>query len=248
MKTIFQDGIREKIHSQFQLSAGKRHIETFVKHAAALLPPKTRVLDAGAGDSPYRDLFSHCVYEATDLCARTERTYDGVTMRCDISSIPVENERYGAVLCTQVLEHVPNPLKVLKELNRVLIPGGTLWLSTPFYFEEHEQPYDFYRYTQFGLRYLHEQAGFQPCRIEWLGGYYGTLSHQLNLARHFLSLKSKDYGGGLIGGASSLMVVLIKPLFLILAAVFTALDSRHHYRKNGHCIDYCVVATKPYPK
>jgi SAM-dependent methyltransferase len=167
-------------------------------------------------------------------------------MKCDISSIPVENDRYDAVLCTQVLEHVPEPLKALKELHRVLIPGGTLWLSTPFYFEEHETPHDYFRYTQFGLRYLIEQAGFQECRIEWLGGYYGTLSHQLNLARHFLSLKPRDYGGGVVGMASALLALLLKPMFGILAVMFTVVDSRHQYTDNGHCIDYSVVAKKPY--
>ena len=177
---------------------------------------------------------------------RTERTYDGVTMRCDITSIPVENDRYDVVLCTQVLEHVSEPLKALEELSRVLVPGGMLWLSTPFYFEEHEKPYDYYRYTQFGLRYLVEKAGFRECQVEWLGGYYGTLSHQLNLARHFLPLNPKDYGGGIIGWTSSLVALLLKPFFFLLVAALTALDSRHSYTKNGQCIDYGLVARKPY--
>jgi SAM-dependent methyltransferase len=165
-------------------------------------------------------------------------------MKCDVSSIPVEDGRYDAVLCTQVLEHVPDPLKALKELHRVLVPGGTLWLSTPFYFQEHEQPYDYFRFTQFGLRYLLEQAGFHECRIEWLGGYYGTLSHQLNLARHFLSIKPRDYGGGVLGILSALFTILLKPTFFLLAGIFAFHDSRFNYIGNGHCIDYSVVAKK----
>lgn len=236
------------IRSRLTPSAGKQHIQAFAARTAASLDPNERILDAGAGDSPYRHLFSHCAYEATDVCMRAERTYDCVTMKCDISSIPVESERYNAVLCTQVLEHVPDPSKALAELNRVLVPGGALWLSAPFYFEEHEQPYDFFRYTKFGLKHLLEQAGFEECQIEWLGGYYGTLSHQLNLARHHLSLSPKDYGGGIIGVASSLLAFLLKPLFLILAMAFSALDHHHRFIKKGHCIDYCAVARKPITK
>ena len=73
---------------------------------------------------------------------------------CDLSQIPVESGKYDLVLMTQVLEHLPEPAKVLRELYRVLKPGGTLWLSTPFYYEEHEVPYDFYRYSQYGLRHF----------------------------------------------------------------------------------------------
>jgi SAM-dependent methyltransferase len=245
VKSRVQAALRKLVGDRLRPATGKQHIEAFVERAAASLQSKARILDAGAGDSPYRHLFSHCLYEATDLCTRTERTYDSVTMKCDVSSIPVEDRRYDAVICTQVLEHVPDPLKALKELYRVLAPGGTLWLSTNFYFEEHEQPYDYFRYTQFGLQYLLEQADFQECRIEWLGGYYGTLSHQLNLARHFLSVKPRDYGGGVLGMASALFALLLKPVFLILAVAFMFLDFRYQYREKGHCIDYSVIAKRP---
>jgi ubiquinone/menaquinone biosynthesis C-methylase UbiE len=65
-----------------------------------------------------------------------------------------------AVLSTQVLEHVADPLSVLAEFFRVLKPDGRLWLTAPFVWYLHEEPYDYYRFTSHGLRFLLERAGF----------------------------------------------------------------------------------------
>jgi SAM-dependent methyltransferase len=63
-------------------------------------------------------------------------------------------------LCNQVLEHVFNPVQFLQEVNRVLKPGGKLLLTVPFVWDEHEQPYDYARYSSFGLRAMLEKSGF----------------------------------------------------------------------------------------
>jgi SAM-dependent methyltransferase len=60
-----------------------------------------------------------------------------------------------------VLEHVFNPDEFLAEINRVLKPGGRLLLTVPFVWDEHEQPYDYARYSSFGLRVLLEKHGLQ---------------------------------------------------------------------------------------
>ena len=99
-------------------STGRDYIDQFAKRASATVQEGGRVLDAGAGDSPYCRYFQHCHYEAADLCKRPERAYDYVDFSCDLTSIPVEDGRYDMVLCTQVIEHVVDPLKVLLELTR----------------------------------------------------------------------------------------------------------------------------------
>jgi SAM-dependent methyltransferase len=80
-----------------------------------------------------------------------------------------------------VLEHVPDPAAALAELRRMLRPGGTLWLTVPFVGELHEEPFDFYRYTPYGLRALAERAGLSDVEVEPLTGYFTTLAQ---LARH----------------------------------------------------------------
>ncbi len=124
------------------------------------------VLDAGAGHGPYRSHFASARYEAADFERVPGKTYAGNHYICDLAAIPVEADRYDLVLLSQVLEHLPEPSRVLAELHRVLKPGGRIWASTPLFYEEHDTPYDFFRYTQFGLRHLFEQAGFRELQIE----------------------------------------------------------------------------------
>ena len=110
---------------------------------------------------------------------------------CDLVAIPVEDARFDHVVCTQVLEHLPEPLRVIAELGRVLKPGGTLWLSAPLFYAEHEKPYDFFRYTRTAWALL-EDAGFEVGEIAWLEGYFGTLSYQVRVAGRALPTGPRD--------------------------------------------------------
>jgi SAM-dependent methyltransferase len=156
----------------------------------------------------------------------------------------VEEGRYDLVLLTQVLEHIPEPQVVLAEAHRVLTPGGELWLSAPLFYEEHETPHDFYRYTQYGLQHLLQSAGFTVKRIAWLEGYYGTLAYQLATAARALPLQPSQYGGALIGLAAAAMALLLKPFFLLLSPVFHRLDRREKHTSSGQCKNYIAVAVK----
>ena len=106
-------------------------ILAFVRDAAAAAPAGARVLDAGAGDAPYRELFAHADYPTSDW---SESVHEGAR-RADIvaslDALPVADASFDLVVCTQVLEHVPEPAAVLEELRRVLRPGGELWLTVP---------------------------------------------------------------------------------------------------------------------
>jgi SAM-dependent methyltransferase len=222
-----------------------RYLLDFAGRAAASVPRGARVLDAGAGDSPYRHLFAHVEYEAADICKRDAHAYTHVQHVCDLASIPVESCRYDLALCTQVLEHVTEPRSVLLELCRVMRPGGHLWISAPLCYEEHEVPYDYYRYTQFGWRHLMESAGLEIVEMGWVQGYLGTLAYQLNLARHHLPLRAARYGPGLIGVSGVLLAAVSKPLLLVLAYLFSRIDHRYRATSFGHPLDYYVVARRP---
>jgi SAM-dependent methyltransferase len=80
------------------------------------------------------------------------------------------------------MEHLPESKLVLAELSRVLKPGGKMIYTDPLFFEEHEQPFDFYRYTQFGLRYLFGSTGFVVERLGWRGILGRSLSAELYVA------------------------------------------------------------------
>jgi hypothetical protein len=100
-------------------------------------------------------------------------------------------------------------------------------------YEEHEQPYDFYRYTQFALRHLLREAGFSVCQLEWMEGYYGTLSYQL----HFASMN-------LSGTGRSLGRILVALALEIAARWCTQADLRQRVTTYGMPINYCVVASR----
>ena len=136
------------------------------------------VLDAGAGSQPYRKHFSHLRYESADLPGCGDQTYE-----CDLHNIPVSSDRYSLVICSQVLEHVQKPFEVLRELNRVCKPGGLIFYSVPFYYFEHNIPYDYYRYTSYGCRLLAEEAGFEVVKLGALESYLSTVSLQLSLIK-----------------------------------------------------------------
>jgi SAM-dependent methyltransferase len=237
-----QKTIRD-LASTIKFNSSRRYLYEFVRQAAESLPPDALMLDAGAGQNPYKHLFDHVRYESTDFL-KVDKAYGEVSYVCDLSSIPVGAERYELVLLTQVLEHLPEPRLVLRELHRILKPGGMLWLSAPLFFAEHEVPYDYYRYTQFGFRHLLQSSGFRVERIEWLEGYYGTLSYQLEAAAKSLPIHPAQYGGGAVGGVASLGSLLLKPSFYALSLAYAHLDQQHKFVAGGLCKNYAVVARK----
>jgi SAM-dependent methyltransferase len=227
-----------------RVNSSREYLHEFARQAASSIPQGATVLDAGAGKSPYQSLFANAIYESADFCQVDQKTYGDITYVCDLTHIPVPDNKYDLVLLTQVLEHVPEPRLVLQELHRILKPGGALWLSAPLFFEEHEVPFDFYRYTQYGLRHLINTTGYTVERITWLEGYYGTLSHQLLNAWRSLPLLPRDYGGGVWGILASLTAILMKPTFAVFSFLYSFLDVRHKYTTRGQCKNYAVVARK----
>jgi len=210
------------------VNSSRVYLEAFARRAAASVREGAVVLDAGAGQGPYREHFAHARYEAADFEQVPGKDYSGNHYVCDLSSIPVEDGRYDLVFLSQVLEHLPSPLLVLAELRRVLKPGGRLWASAPLFYEEHERPYDFYRYTQFGLRRLFEESGFKDLEIDWLEGYLGTVSYELEVAAHALARSRLAPAGSLLLG---------------LSALAARADLRRRITSVGHPKNYTIVAS-----
>jgi|SRR5215217_906281 len=223
----------------YRESSSRAHLRAFAREASESIPPGSLVLDAGAGEAPYAPLFAQHRYETADFAAVDKAYADRLTYVCDLSSIPVEDGRFDLVLLSQVLEHIPEPSKVLGEIRRVVKPAGALWLSAPLFYEEHEQPYDFYRYTQFSLRELVEAAGFQVVRLEWLEGYLGTLGYQLRMAGRSLPSDPAAYGGSRLwaGGAR-----LARPVLRWIGRQLDSFDERGPWKGGGMPKNYVLVA------
>jgi SAM-dependent methyltransferase len=210
---------------------------------AATVPAGALVLDAGAGKSPYKSLFAHARYESADF-GKVDTQYAPLTYTCDLTQIPVADGRFDAAILTQVLEHVPEPLAVLRELHRVLKPGCRLIYSAPLFFEEHNKPYDFYRYTSFGVRYLFECAGFELERLDWLEGYFSTLGYQLETAARALPRRRDEYGGGVIGVLAAGGAVVLRAACRQMSGIFHRLEMRHKLTTAGYPKNYVAIARR----
>jgi SAM-dependent methyltransferase len=138
----------------------RRPILDFVLEVASEAEPDTRVLDLGAGDAPYRELFAHTSYLTSDWEGSVHAGGHRADILASASALPIDSSSVGLVLCTQVLEHVADPGEVLRESLRVLEPGGRLALTVPLTWQLHELPHDYYRYTPSGIEHLLERAGF----------------------------------------------------------------------------------------
>jgi SAM-dependent methyltransferase len=208
------------------------------------VPPGARVLDAGSGSAPYQPLFDHARYESADF-HQADRPYAPATHVCDLSAIPVEGSWFDYVVFNQVMEHLSDPGAVLDELFRVLRPGGKMIYSGPLFFEEHEVPYDFYRYTQYGLRHLFGRAGFEIERLDWLEGYFGTVGYQLNRMARYLPLRPRALGGGAAGVALTPVMALAKALFAGSSVAFHHLETRAKFVGAGYPKNYVAIVAKP---
>ena len=161
-------------------------IEDGVARFAASLPPRARVLDAGAGEAGYKRHFAQQRYCGVDLgIGDAEWDYSSLDARADLAALPFADATFQAALNVVTLEHVPEPGRVLCELARVLGPGGKLLLVAPHEWEEHQQPHDYYRYTRFGLQYLLGKAGFGEVDVQPVGGFFRLLSRRLLNALQF---------------------------------------------------------------
>lgn len=120
-----------------------------------------RMLDVGCGTQPYRRLFAHAdEYLGLEIDTTEARERGVADVYYDGGAFPFPAARFDVVLCNQVLEHVFNPDEFLSEIHRVMVPGGRLLVTVPFVWDEHEQPYDFARYSTFGVRAVLERNGF----------------------------------------------------------------------------------------
>ncbi len=174
------------------------------------------VLDVGCGQKPYRELFSVASYTGLEFDTpqnRKQKSGDGVFFYSG-GAFPFPDKKFDSVLSTEVLEHVFEPDLLLKEIHRVMKDGGMFLLSVPFVWDEHEQPYDFGRYSSFGLKYLLEKHGFEIVESKKSMADARVLCQLINAYIYKISImKIKSYRLRLIA-----TVFLIAP-FNILGAI-----------------------------
>jgi SAM-dependent methyltransferase len=159
----------------------QRQRDQWVAMQAAAVPAGSRVLDVGAGKGRYRSLFAHCDYKAQDFAQEpsTIGQYTALDYESDITAIPVADGSFDVILCTEVLEHVPEPIQAVQEMARILKPGGKLLLTAPLGAFLHQEPYHFYGgYTPHWYRRFLPLARFEVISIERNRGFFSWFGQE----------------------------------------------------------------------
>jgi SAM-dependent methyltransferase len=144
------------------------------------------LLDVGCGSRPYQSLFTPHIntYIGVDYPPSTS-SLSTANVFADAQRLPFAGRSFDTILCTQVLEHVPWPWEAVQELARVLRPGGIAIVTVPQDWGIHREPYDFYRYTRYGIAVLVQKAGLNLERIERRGGFWAAWGQMLTV--HFFN-------------------------------------------------------------
>jgi SAM-dependent methyltransferase len=122
---------------------------------------KGRTLDVGCGTKPYQKFFDSSEYIGLEYDTGIDSEKKQADFYYDGKTFPFDEKEFDSAVTNQVLEHIFTPKEFLKEINRILKPEGKLLLTVPFVWDEHEQPFDYARYSSFGLKSLLEESGFE---------------------------------------------------------------------------------------
>ncbi len=195
-----------------------------------------RLVDLGCGKVPlyasYRDYVASCTCVDRQ---KSEVANEFLDVACDLSQmLPFASGSFDTVILSDVLEHIPEPTLLWKEMSRILTPEGSVLMNTPFYYKLHAQPYDYFGYTAFVLCRFAESSGFAVRVLTPVGGSPEIFADLL--AKHLVYLP-------LIGNFMAGMVQRVAHAF-----VGTRLGSRVSTKTADHFpLGYFLVAQKVAP-
>lgn len=226
------------LHPQWLLSRFRRHRTAWVLARAS-----GHVLDVGCADRAWQALLVHAErYTGLDHPATATALYG---TRPDVygnaCQLPLADASVDTVLLLDVLEHLAQPELALAEACRVLRPGGHVVLTLPFVYPMHDQPFDYQRLTEHGLRFRLQQAGFSRIILEESGGAIeaAALQMALALAQGVIEACTRPSWRLLLVP----LAVLLLPLINLLGALLGALWPVSHFAPGTYHVQACKADT-----
>jgi SAM-dependent methyltransferase len=208
----------------------------WVREQAAAVPAGSTVLDIGAGSAPYREAFAHTEYVTQDLMQTPDLAYGQIDVVSDINSIPLPDDFADVVLCTEVFEHIPEPLVALPELVRLLKPGGQLIFTAPLGSGHHQKPHHFYGgYTRFWYEKFFPEHGLEIVSLEPNGGLYAHTAELLWRGRDDV-INPMRTGGPVKRGLAGVLQVLMFNLPTLLLHQVERRQVNEDFTVGFHCI------------
>jgi ubiquinone/menaquinone biosynthesis C-methylase UbiE len=188
-------------------------------------------LDIGAQNGPYAAHFPRRI--ALDI-----KRGNGVQIIGDAQALGIADATFEVVLCTEVLEHLPEPQRAIDEMFRVLVPGGQLLLTTRFLFPIHDAPHDYFRFTKYGLRHLLRR--FEIVELQEETDAVGTLAVLLQR----LGMQAETLHRQPFRAVWLLSAQAVRPFSFLITSEYG--DSRRLLREHGIMTSgYHVACRKP---
>jgi len=207
-------------------------LHALITDAQQAAGPGATVVDLGAGGCVYRGFFPGRRYVGIDFGkSEPKRKFGPLDVQGDVMHVPLRDACADVTLNMVVMEHVPEPQRVVDEQYRVLKPGGTSFMVVPLVRPVHQAPYDFFRYTRYGIAYLLTRAGYTNIRIDPTNGAWSTIH------RYTLNHIKKSHIGAVGRWVLKTVWVWCHPLVW-------ALERRWFYLP-GFPVYYTVRADKP---
>lgn len=164
--------------------------ESWIAKTLGNLPQGSSILDVGAGECAYKKFCTHLNYVAQDI-AQYDGVGDGAGLQtgtwdtsqldflCDLNDIP-EDQQYDTVFCSEVLEHVVDPVRALEKLTRLTKPDGQVIVTAPFNSLVHFSPYHYCTgFSKYFYEFHFDRLGFEISEMTANGGYFDMMDQEL---------------------------------------------------------------------
>lgn len=205
-------------YNQLVRSSSTRYLSSLT----GLLNENDMVLDVGCGAS--------AIIQGEFNVTRCDLNAGNIPdVVCNALNLSFSRESFDAVIHSWVLEHIEEPRVAIDECYRVLKPGGLLYLTTNMAWHLHEKPRDYYRFTEFGLRYLFCETTWEVVSINATLGFWGTICQLV--AYRIVSVLNR------------FKVEFIHPLITVPLQLF-GLFSERFFLDTSLCAGYCIIVRK----
>lgn len=223
--------------------------ERWISETLGRVPKGSALLDVGAGECAYKKYCGHLDYLAQDI-AQYDGTGDGTGLHtgtwdtsqldfvCDLYDIP-EDRQFDAVLCSEVLEHVVDPVRAVEKLVRLTRPGGQIIITAPFNSLTHFAPYHFCTgFSQYFYRHHLERLGCEIDELTANGGFFDMMDQEIGR----VSRVRRKFGIWLPEPVTFLLMQIARLNVRLLASM----DGGRMARKSSElqCLGWFVVARK----